>query len=101
MEQADQSAGVCDCLFVPDHFFLVTVSIVLGLVLVFLAAELLVCLAHGKDKKEGVGRSRHESEQLRLIDAEDVMECELLREAKLVNEGRHDLGVVLCETCQQ
>lgn len=101
MEQANQPAGICDCLLVPNHFFLVTVSIVFRLVLVFLAAELLVCIAHWEDEEESMCRSGNESEQLWLINAEDIMECELLREAKLVNQSRHDLGVVLCETCWQ
>lgn len=73
-------------------------SIVFRPVLVFLAAEPLVCLAHREDKEEGMSGSGDESEQIRLINTEDVMKRELLREAKFVNKRRHNLRVVLCET---
>lgn len=100
MEQANQATGISDCLFVPDDLFCIAASIVVRLVLVLLATECLVCLAHGEDQQEGVSGSRHKGEQLGLVDAEDVMEGELVRETQLVDEGGHDLWVVLCETCQ-
>lgn len=98
MKQADQATSIPDCLFVPDNLFLGTVTLVFRLVFVFLTTKLLVCLAHREDKEEGVGRSRHESEQLRLVNAEDVMECEFLRKTEFVDEGGHDLRIVFCQS---
>ena len=86
MKQSNQATSIPNGLLVPYHFFLSTVTVIFRLVTVFLATGLFVCLAHWKDKKEGVGRPRHESEQLGFVDAEDVMECELVRKAKLVDE---------------
>jgi hypothetical protein len=86
MKQSNQATSIANGLLVPYNFFLSTMTVILRLVAIFLATELLVCLAYWKDKKEGVGRPRHKSEQLGLVDAEDVMECELVRKPKLVDE---------------
>ena len=84
MEQSDQTTCVADCLLVPDDLFAGTRACILGFVLVFFAPKLLICLAHGEDKQQGVSRARYEREQLGFVDAEDVMECELIRETELV-----------------
>lgn len=96
MEQTDQPTGISNRLLVPDNLFLSTIAFVFRLVVVFLATKLLVCLAHGEDKEEGVRRARHESKQFWLVNAEDVMERELLRETKLVDERGHDIWIVFC-----
>ena len=98
MEQSDQTTCVADCLLVPDDLFTSTRACILGSVLVFFASKLLICLAHGKDKQQGMGRARYECEQLGFVDAEHVVEGKLLRKAKLVDERGHDLRVVLCKT---
>ena len=100
VKQPDQTTGIPDCLLVPDYLFSGAVAVVLGLVCVLVATELLVCVAHREDQKEGMGGARHKGEQLGLVNAEDVMEGELLGEAKLVDKRGHDLGVVLCKTCE-
>lgn len=94
MEKANQPTSIANGLLVPDNLFLRAVSLVFCLFLVFLDAELLVCLADGKNKQQGVGRPRHKSKEFRLVDAEDVVEGQLLRQAELVDEARHDLWVV-------
>jgi hypothetical protein len=98
VEQSDQTTCVADCLFVPDDLFASTRAGILRFVLVFFASKLLVCLAHGKDKQQGVGRARYEGEQLGFVDAEHVVESKLLGKAKLVDERGHDLRVVLYKT---
>ena len=98
MEQSDQTTCVADCLLVPDDLFASTRACILGFVLVFFASKLLICVAHGKDKQQGMGRARYEREQLGFVDAEHVVEGQLLRKAKLVDERGHDLRVVLCKT---
>lgn len=101
VKQANETASISDRLLVPNNFLVGTMTCILGLVFVLFTAELLICLAYREDKKEGMRGSRHESEQFRLINTEHVMECKLLREAKLVDEVRHDIGIVLCETCER
>lgn len=96
MKESDQATSIPNCLFVPDHLFVSTMTFILRHVSILLATELLVCSAHWENEKESMGWPRHESEQLGLVDAEDVMECELVRETELVHERGHDLWVVLC-----
>lgn len=95
MEKADQAASIANGLFVPDHLFVWATAGVLGAVFVFLDAELLVRLTHGKDEKQGISRPRNKGEELWIVDAEDIVELELLGEAQVVDERGHDLGVVL------
>ena len=96
MEQANKTTSITDCLLVPDDLFIRTMTLVLVLVLVFLHAEGLVRLTDRKDEEQSVRGPRDERKQLGLVDAEDVMEFELLGQAELVNERRHDVWVVLC-----
>ena len=100
MEQSDQTTCVADGLLVPDDLLTSTRACILGFVLVFFAPKLLICLAHGEDKQQGVSRARYEREQLGFVDAEHVVEGKILRKAKLVDERGHDLGVVLYKTCE-
>jgi nicotinamide riboside kinase len=65
--------------------------------LVLLLAEVLVCLANWEYKEECVCRPRNKCKQLGLVDAEDIVEGELLGETKLVYERGHDLWVVFCD----
>lgn len=95
MEKADQTTGIANCLLVPDDFFFRAVALIQRLVFVLLNTELLVGLANGEDEEQGMGRAGHEGEQLGLVDAEDVVECKLLRQPKLVDESGHDFWVVL------
>lgn len=78
MQQADQATGIANSLLIPNHLLIRTVTLVLGAVFVFLHAELLIRLTDGEDEQQSVGGSRYESEQLRLVYAEDVVECQLL-----------------------
>ena len=79
MEQANQTTSIADGLLVPHDFLVWAVALVLWLILVFLDTELLVCVAHGEDEKESMGRPRNEGKELGIVYAKDVMECELVR----------------------
>lgn len=96
MEQANQATGVADSLLVPNNLFVRAIALIFWPVFVFLDAELFVCLAHGKHKEEGMGRPRYKGKEFGVVDTEDVVEGKLVRQTELVNEGRHDLRVVLC-----
>jgi hypothetical protein len=96
VEQANQTTGVADSLLVPNNLLVWTVALVFWPIFVFLDAKLLVCLAHREYEEEGMGGSRYESKEFRVVDAEDVVKGKLVRQAELVNKSRHDLWVVLC-----
>lgn len=95
MEQANQATGVADSLLVPNHFFVRAMALIFWPIFVFLDAEFFVRLAHGKHEEEGMGRPRYKGKEFGVVDTEDVVEGKLVRQAELVNEGRHDLRVVL------
>jgi hypothetical protein len=96
VKQADQAAGISNCLLIPNHLLFRTMALVLGAVFVFLDAELLICLTDGKHQKQRVGGPRDEGEQFRLVDAEDIVESQLLGQAELVDKRGHDVRIVLC-----
>lgn len=99
MKQADQTTCVTDRLLVPNDLFIWAMTLVLGTVFVFLNAEFLVRLADGEDEKQGVRRTGDEGEQFGLVDAEDVVKCELLGQAELVDQRGHYLWVILYGLC--
>lgn len=78
MEQADQTTGIANGLFIPHNLLIRTVALVLGPVFVFLNAELLVCVADREYQEQGMRWAGHEGKQLRLVDAEDIVESQLL-----------------------
>jgi hypothetical protein len=69
--------------------------------LIFLHSKHFVGTADWEDEEEGTGRSGNEGEEIRVVDAEDVVEGESFREAKIVDEGGHYFGVVLCGDSQR
>jgi hypothetical protein len=86
VEQADEATRVADRLFVPHDLFVRPMTLVDLAISVLLLAEVLVCLADREYKEKCVGRPRDECKQLGLVDAEDIMESELLGETKLVHK---------------
>lgn len=70
-------------------------ALVLWAIFVFLNAELLVGLADGEDEEQGMGGAWDKGEQFRFVYAENIVERELLGEAQIVDQGGHDVGVVL------
>jgi hypothetical protein len=95
MEQADQATGIPNGLLIPNNLLFRAVALVLGAVFILLNAELFVCLTNGEHQKQGVGGARDECKQLWLVDAEDVVESQIRGQTELVDQGGHDLGVVL------
>lgn len=95
MQQSHQAASVANRLLVPDDLFVRAATLVLGAVFVFFDAELLICLIHRKYQEQSMGGAGHKGEQLGLVDAENIVEVELLAETELVHECAHHLWIVL------
>lgn len=96
VKQPDQAARVADGLLIPNNGLTLPRTFVLGLCGILVPAELLVRLADREDEEQRVRRARNESEELWLIDAEDIVEGEFRGQAELVHECIHHLRVVLC-----
>ena len=94
MQQSNQAARVTDRLLEPHDLLVGPAAIVLVLGGVFVAPEFFVSVVNGKDEEEGVGRARHEGEQVRVVDAVHVVEAEGAGEPELVHEVRHHFRVV-------
>ena len=94
MQQSNQAARVTDRLLEPHDLLVGPAAIVLVLGGVFVAPEFFVSVVNGKDEEEGVGRARHEGEQVRVVDAVHVVEAEGAGEPELVHEVRHYFGIV-------
>lgn len=78
MQQAHQSTCIANGLFVPYDGLLRSRAFIFWLFGVLLAPEFLVGLGNGEDEQEGQGRAGNEGEELRLVDAEDIVKCKLL-----------------------
>lgn len=96
MKQPNQAARVADGLLVPNNGLALPGTFVLGLCGILVPAEFLVRLADREDEEQRVRRARNESEELWLVDAEDIVEGEFRGQAELVHECIHHLRVVLC-----
>ena len=101
MQQADQTASIADGLLVPDDLFARPVSLVVLFRLVFLHTESLVRVGDGEDEEERIGGAWHEGQQLRLVDAENIMERQLPGQPQIVHQRRHDVGVVFWRDSEQ
>lgn len=94
MQQANQTARVADRLLEPHDLLVGPAAVVLVLCGILVAPELLVSVVDGEDEEQGVGRARHEGQQVGVVDAVHVVEAEGAGEPELVHEVRHYFGIV-------
>lgn len=96
VQQPNQPTCIPNRLFEPQHLLVRAYALVLGFILVLLRAELLVRVADWEDEEQGVGWAWDEGEQVRIVDAVDVLKADGFGEAELVKKRGHYLGVVFC-----
>ena len=77
VQDADETAGVADGLFVPNDGFVRATALVVWLAIIFTNAEGLVRVVDGEDHEESTCRAGHKGKQFGLVDAEDVVKGEL------------------------
>lgn len=95
MEQANKSTSVANRLLIPDHRLTHPLALICALLGIFLHAVCFVGLADWEDEQEGIRWAWYEGQQVRVFDAEDVMEGQSCRKTELLNQRAHYLGVVL------
>lgn len=94
MQQTNQAARITDRLLEPHDLLVGPAAVVLVLCGILVAPESFVSVVDGEDEEEGVGRARHEGQQVGVVDAVHVVEAEGAGEPKLVHKVRHYFRVV-------
>lgn len=95
MQQSHHTARVPDSLLPPNHRLLLACAFVLIDGIVFCHAVAFIGSAYREDEEQGERRSWDECEQVWIGEGVDIVELEGWRDAELVDEVGHKLGVGL------